>query len=155
MSFYQLIQFDDLRAIDMSGLLKYTRFLTVTRILVEPCRLAGHSKWQNIRHTKASNDAKKSSMISKYCMAVRKACLGGTDPKLNSALASILAAAQKDNVPKDTLMRQIERFNNIQLKKHMMEIIGPNSIFLLVEVETDDIARTRHELKKCLKKLKG
>lgn len=141
----------------MSALLKYTRFLTASRILIEPCRLAGHSKWQNIRHTKASNDAKRSATISKYCLAVRKACLagGGGDPKLNSALANVLAAAQKENVPKDTLMRQIDKFNNVQLKKHLLEIVAPGSIFVIVEVETDDIARTRHDLKKCLKKLKG
>lgn len=141
----------------MSALLKYHKLLAVTRILIEPCRLAGHSKWQNIRHTKQSNDAKRAGMISKYCLAVRKALVtgGGTDPKLNSALANVLAAAQKDNVPKDTLMRQIEKFNNIELKKHIIEIIGPNNIFLMVELETDDISRTRHDVKKILKKFKG
>lgn len=141
----------------MSVLLKASRFLTVTRVIIQPERYAGHSKWQNIRHTKAANDAKRASVISKHCLAVRKAVVqgGGPDPKLNTLLANAFENAQKDNVPKDTLLRAVDKVINAKLSKHTVEIIGPANVFILIELETENITRTRHDLKQVLKKFKG
>ena len=140
----------------MSVLLRVSKFLPVTRIFIQQERLAGHSKWQNIKHTKSANDAKRASIISRHCLVVRKAVLaGGPDPKLNSTLANAFANAQKDNVPKDTLLRAVDKVLNAKLTRHTLEIIGPSNVFILVEVETENIARTRHDLKQVLKKFKG
>lgn len=41
-------------------------------------RYAGHSKWQNIRHTKASKDNIKSKLYNKISMSLTKAALKGS-----------------------------------------------------------------------------
>jgi hypothetical protein len=40
-------------------------------------RFAGHSKWQNIRHTKAANDAKKARTFAKFSLSIMKAVVSG------------------------------------------------------------------------------
>ena len=44
---------------------------------IAPCsfqqeRFAGHSKWQNIRHIKAANDAKKGVAANRFSSLIRK-----------------------------------------------------------------------------------
>jgi len=41
-----------------------------------PIRNAGHSKWQNIMHTKMSNDAKKQAVRSKLAFQIKSAIRG-------------------------------------------------------------------------------
>ena len=35
-----------------------------------PCSLAGHSKWANIKHDKARNDAQKNKIANKFANAI-------------------------------------------------------------------------------------
>lgn len=136
----------------MDRLRLLSKFIQPVRIIVTQERFAGHSKWQNIRHTKAANDAKRSKMISKYCQTVRRVALaGGFDPKVNDKLNDAMAAALKANVPKDSLLKCLEKAKNAKLAKEVLEIQGPGGCFLLVDVETDNISRTRHDIKKIMK----
>lgn len=45
-------------------------------VLRQEKRYAGHSKWANIRHTKAENDHDKSAMIQLYVKKMRVAIVG-------------------------------------------------------------------------------
>lgn len=130
---------------------------TTVRILVNQERYAGHSKWQNIRHTKGANDQRKSIMTNKHCFAIRRAIYWGggqTDPKINGKLADAIALALKANVPKDTINRTLEKAKNVKMHKELLEVGGPGGCFMLVDVETDNISRTRHDLKKIFRKVK-
>lgn len=44
--------------------------------LRETKRFAGHSKWANIKHTKAEKDGEKSTMIDKHIRHMRAAVAG-------------------------------------------------------------------------------
>jgi len=103
-------------------------------------------------------DKKKGNMINKHCFAIRKSVtLGGgsTDPKVNGKLADALAAANKANVPRATIDRTLEKARNTALRKELLEIMGPGGSYILLDIETDNISRTRHDLKKTLRKVKG
>jgi translational activator of cytochrome c oxidase 1 len=138
-------------------LLRKPLFLKCARIVVSQERYAGHSKWQNIRHIKGSNDQKKSQLINKYCFAIRRAVgVGGSiDPKINDKLAQVITSALKASVPKETINRTLDRAKNVKLRKELIEASGPGGCFMLLDVETDNISRTRHDLKKIFRKVKG
>lgn len=40
-------------------------------------RNAGHSKWQNIRHTKSAKDSEKSKLYNRLAMGITRAALKG------------------------------------------------------------------------------
>ena len=91
-------------------------------------------------------------------MYIRRAVVvggGSTDPKVNDKLNDAITAALKMSVPKETINRTIEKAKNVALRKETVEVMGPGGSFLLVDLETDNISRTRHDLKKIFKKLKG
>ncbi|KAG8312253.1 hypothetical protein J6590_026698 [Homalodisca vitripennis] len=46
-------------------------------------RFAGHSKWQNIRHTKALKDTQRSLLYVKFCQRI-KVAIQGLGPYLQS-----------------------------------------------------------------------
>lgn len=96
-------------------------------------------------------------MVSRYCVQIRKTMANGasTDPKINDALRNAITAALKMNVPRATIDRQIEKMKNVKLRKEMIEVCGPGRSCILVDVETDNISRTRQDIKKILKKIKG
>ena len=130
--------------------------LSPASALARQQRFAGHAKWQNIAHTKAANDKKRGQKTNKHCMQIRRAAaLGSPDPKINDKLRDAIAAALKANVPRATIDRQLEKAKNVTLRKEIIEILVPGGAFLLVDLETDNTSRTRHEMKRVLKNLKG
>lgn len=121
----------------------------------EQVRWAGHAKWQNIKNTKQANDLAKGKLISRYVLMVRRAIITNgriIDPKLNSRLATVLAEANKLNVPKATLERAITRAANVQVKTVNVEFQGPQGSSLIVKCETDNKNMLKKELKKVAKK---
>ncbi|KAF8796255.1 putative transcriptional regulatory protein like [Argiope bruennichi] len=115
--------------------------------------MAGHAKWQNVKHIKAEKDRQKQLMCNKYAfligLAVRE---GGADPKVNSKLASLLEQAKKNNVPSSTLENALKRSNNKKTKFGSVEILSPGGCFIVLEFETDNISQARHEIKTACKK---
>lgn len=138
-------------------LMSFRSILTPVCVMAVQQRFAGHAKWQNIAHTKAANDMKKGKLVSKYCLQIRKTMQNGasTDPKVNDALRNVVASALKMGVPRVTIDRQIERAKNVTLRKMLLEVYGPGRSFILLDIETDNISRTRHDIKKILRKVKG
>lgn len=49
---------------------------TIKTCLLTNYRYAGHSKWANIKHIKAINDAKKSESFTKFARQIRVAIQG-------------------------------------------------------------------------------
>ncbi|KAI1300007.1 Translational activator of cytochrome c oxidase 1 [Halotydeus destructor] len=118
-------------------------------------RNAGHSKWQNIRHTKEANDAKKGDTANKYSHLVRKLVLeGGPDPKLNGKLADLIATASKLGVSKATIERAIKRAIDTKVEKVIIEVLAPGGAFLLAEAETDTPVDLKYQVKVALRKYK-
>ena len=65
--------------------------------------MAGHSKWANIKHTKARMDAKRSKVFAKIAREITIAArLGGGDADMNPRLRLALLKARGANMPRTT-----------------------------------------------------
>lgn len=119
--------------------------------------LAGHSKWQNIRHDKAKNDAKKSreaySMATRIVTSVKQ---GGVDG--NAQLVTLIEKAKKLNVTKKIIENAIKRGtgevvgDEKVLSPVAYEFMGPGGVAFIVEAETDNKSRTIGLVKHALSK---
>lgn len=118
---------------------------------------AGHSKWQNIRHDKAKNDAKKSreaySLASRIVASVKA---GGVDG--NAQLATLVEKARKLNVTKKIIENAIKRGNGETVGDEKIlstvtyEFMGPGGVAFVIEAETDNKSRTIGLVKHALSK---
>lgn len=108
--------------------------------------LAGHSKWANIRHDKAKNDAKKSreaySVATRIVASVKA---GGVDG--NAQLVTLIEKAKKLNVTKKIIENAIKRGTGElsadgQLSDVTYEFMGPGGVAFMVEASTDNKTRT-------------
>ena len=72
--------------------------------------MAGHSKWANIKHRKAKQDAAKGKVFTKIIRElVSAAKQGDPDPANNPRLRAAVEKANSVNMTKDTVKRAIER----------------------------------------------
>lgn len=116
--------------------------------------MAGHSKWQNIRHIKAAKDNEKAKVFQKYSIAIKKAVLeGGPNPKGNNRLAQLLEEARQYNMPNASIERSIKRAKVSRTQSTVVELQGPGGSFFVVEIETDNTARTTHDIKQVCRKI--
>ncbi|XP_014664988.1 PREDICTED: translational activator of cytochrome c oxidase 1-like [Priapulus caudatus] len=71
---------------------------------VSAVQQAGHSKWQNIRHIKATKDQQRSKITSKLVMKIKSAVQegGSSDPGTNLQLAHIIEQCKKNDIPNST-----------------------------------------------------
>lgn len=118
--------------------------------------MAGHSKWANIRHTKALKDDQRQRAIQK-CMQMIKIAVkegGSADPKLNSKLARVIEHARSQNMPAATIASTLKQTQKSQdnAKSMMLEYRASGGLMLLVEVLTDNLVRTRSSIQTIIKK---
>lgn len=72
--------------------------------------MAGHSKWANIRHRKAAQDAKRGKIFTKIIRElVVAAKSGGPNPEDNPSLRSVIDKALSANMKRDTIDKAIAR----------------------------------------------
>jgi YebC/PmpR family DNA-binding regulatory protein len=72
--------------------------------------MAGHSKWANIKHRKAAQDAKRGKIFTKIIRElVVAAKSGGPNPEDNPSLRSVIDKALNANMKKDTIDKAIAR----------------------------------------------
>ncbi|KAL5006762.1 hypothetical protein ScPMuIL_015568 [Solemya velum] len=118
--------------------------------------MAGHSKWQNIRHIKAGKDAEKSSLISKITQRIRVVIRenGNADPKFNLALARLIAEAKAKDVPNSRIDDAIKaaKLAKDTGSRITIEAKGPMGTWLVIEAFTSQVSRSRQEISSILKK---
>lgn len=119
--------------------------------------MAGHSKWANIKHRKARQDAKRAKVWTKVIRELTVAArLGGGEPGDNPRLRVALDNALSVNMPRDTIDRAIARGAGGLAGGNMDELVyegyGPGGVAVLVEVMTDNrnraVATVRHAFSK-------
>lgn len=119
--------------------------------------MAGHSKWANIKHRKARQDAKRAKVWTKVIRELTVAArLGGGDPDDNPRLRAALDKALSVNMPRDTVDRAIARgvggLEGGDVEELVYEGYGPGGVAVLVEVMTDNrnrtVAAVRHAFSK-------
>ena len=117
--------------------------------------LSGHSKWANIKHRKAAQDAKRGNLFQKLVRAIIIAAKdGGGDPAMNMRLKTAIERAKAVSVPNDNITRAIKRgtgeLGDITYDELTYEVIGPSGIAVLVNVMTDNRNRTTPEIRALL-----
>jgi YebC/PmpR family DNA-binding regulatory protein len=117
--------------------------------------LSGHSKWANIKHRKAAQDAKRGNLFQKLVRAIIVAAKeGGGDPSMNMRLKTAIERAKAVSVPTDNIIRGIKRgtgeIAGAAYEELTYEAYGPSGIAVLIEVMTDNRNRTTPEIRALL-----
>ena len=122
--------------------------------------MAGHSKWANIKHRKARQDATRAKVWTKVIRELTVAArLGGPSPSDNPRLRAAVDNALSVNMPRDTMDRAIARGAGDSDEGTLEEIVyegyGPGGIAILVETMTDNRNRTVAEIRHAFSKHGG
>ncbi len=120
--------------------------------------MAGHSKWANIRHRKAAQDAKRGKVFTKLIREIVVAArAGGPIPEDNPRLRAVIDKALTANMKRDTIDKAIARGAGTDDADNYDELTyegyGPGGVAIMVECMTDNRNRTvsevRHAFTKC------
>ena len=121
--------------------------------------MAGHSKWANIKHRKARQDASRGKVWTKVIREITVAAKGGPDPDDNPRLRLALDKANAANMPKDNIKRAIEKGSGTGETGALEEIIfegyGPGGVEILVETMSDNRNRTVSDVRHAFSKFGG
>ena len=122
--------------------------------------MAGHSKWANIKHRKAAQDAKRGKLFTKLIRELVVAAKAGgpvveDNPRLRAAVDKALGA----NMKRDTIDNAIARGAGTGEADNMEELTyegyAPGGVAVLVEVMTDNRNRTVAEVRHAFTKRGG
>jgi len=122
--------------------------------------MAGHSKWANIKHRKAAQDAKRGKIFTKLIREITVAARGGGgDPDSNPRLRSALDKALGANMTRETIDRAVMRGtgegDGAAIEEVLYEGYGTNGVAVLVECATDNKNRTVAEVRHAFTKAGG
>ncbi len=122
--------------------------------------MSGHSKWANIKHKKAREDAKRGKLFTKLAREITVAAReGGGDPEYNFTLRLAIDRAKDANMPNDNIERAIKRgtgeLEGGELEVIIYEAYGPSGIAMLIQVVTDNRNRTVAEMRKVFNRKGG
>ena len=122
--------------------------------------MAGHSKWANIKHRKARQDAAKGKTLSKCARAIIVAARqGGGDPEFNLALRYAIEEAKAANMPKDTIAKAIRKgtreLASASYEEVRYEGYGPSGVAVIVDCLTDNLNRTAPEIRRLFERHGG
>lgn len=122
--------------------------------------MAGHSKWANIKHRKAAQDAKRGKIFTKLIRELTVAARhGGGEPADNPRLRAAIDKALANNMTKDTIQRAVDRGAGNTDGDDMEEVVyegyGPEGVAMMVEAMTDNRNRTVSEVRHAFGKQGG
>ncbi|MES2663473.1 MAG: YebC/PmpR family DNA-binding transcriptional regulator [Pseudomonadota bacterium] len=122
--------------------------------------MAGHSKWANIKHRKAAQDAKRGKVFTKLIREITiSARLGGGVAADNPRLRAVIDKALSANMTRDTIDRAIKRGvgdeDSDRLEELTYEGYGAGGVAVFVEAMTDNKNRTVAEVRHAFTKYNG
>lgn len=121
--------------------------------------MAGHSKWANMKHRKARQDAKKVKMFTKLIRELTVAAKQGPDPDGNPRLRTAIAKALLNNLSRDVIERAVKRGAGENGGENFEELVyegyGPNGVAIIVETLTDNHKRTVQDVRSAFTKYGG
>lgn len=122
--------------------------------------MAGHSKWANIKHRKAAQDAKRGKVFTKLIRElVVAAKAGGPNPDDNPRLRAAVDKALGANMKRDTVDKAIARGAGAGDGENYDEITyegyAPGGVAILVECMTDNRNRTAGDVRHAFTKRGG
>jgi len=122
--------------------------------------MSGHSKWANIKHRKASVDAKRGKIFTKLIRELTVAAKhSGGEQESNPRLRSAVLAAKGANMPNDTIDRAIKRgtgeIGGDEYHELSYEGYGPGGSAVLITALTDNKNRTVADIRRIFTKHGG
>lgn len=122
--------------------------------------MAGHSKWANIKHKKAAQDAKRGKIFTRLIKEITIAArLGGADPGSNPRLRLAIDKAYEHNMPKDNIERAIKRgcgdLEGVNYEEIRYEGYGVGGAAIMVDCMTDNRTRTVADVRHAFTKYGG
>ena len=123
--------------------------------------MAGHSKWAQIKRTKAVVDAKRGVLFTRLGREITVAARSGADPAGNFQLRTAIEKAKAAGVPNANIDRAIAKgsgqggsggdvFESVRYEGY-----GPGGVAVLVEAFTDNRNRTAAEVRLAFSKHGG
>jgi YebC/PmpR family DNA-binding regulatory protein len=115
--------------------------------------MAGHSKWAQIKRTKAVVDAKRGAVFTRLGREITVAARAGADPAGNFQLRTAIEKARAAGVPNNNIERAIAKGSGQaggpgdQFEAVRYEGYGPGGVAVLVEAFTDNRNRTAADLR--------
>ncbi|WP_105245593.1 YebC/PmpR family DNA-binding transcriptional regulator [Psychrobacter sp. Marseille-P5312] len=122
--------------------------------------MAGHSKWANIKHRKARQDAVRGKVFTKVIREIVSAAKqGDPDPDKNPRLRAAIEKGLSVNMTRDTINRAVDRGtgggDNENMEEVSYEGYGVGGVAVLVETMTDNLNRTVSEVRHAFTKHDG
>lgn len=122
--------------------------------------MAGHSKWANIKHRKAGQDAKRGKVFTKILREITVAVkTSGADAASNPALRTAIDKALGANMRRDTIDTAIKKasgaLEGVNYETIRYEGYGPSGVAVLVDCLTDNRNRTVAEVRHAFAKAGG
>ncbi|NOT12647.1 MAG: YebC/PmpR family DNA-binding transcriptional regulator [Methylococcaceae bacterium] len=122
--------------------------------------MAGHSKWANIKHRKAGQDAKRGKIFTKMLREITVAVkTSGSDAASNPALRTAIDKALGANMRRDTIDNAIKKASGAQEDANYEAIryegYGPGGTAVMVDCLTDNRNRTVGEVRHAFAKAGG
>ena len=122
--------------------------------------MAGHSKWSQIKRTKAVVDAKRGAVFTRLGREIMVAARAGADPNGNFQLRTAISKAKSAGMPSANIERAIAKgagqsTDGVQLEEVRYEGYGPGGMAVLVEALTDNRNRTAADLRLAFSKNGG
>lgn len=118
--------------------------------------MSEHSKFANIAHKKAANDAAKGKIFTRLGKEIMVAVKeGGPDVNNNSKLRQVVAKAKASNMPNDTIDRAIKKAASSDMTDYesvTYEGYGPNGTAIIVEALTDNRNRAASNIRNAFTK---
>ena len=109
--------------------------------------MAGHSKWANIKHKKAKEDAKKGKAFTKIIKEITIAAReGGGNPDQNPRLRLLIEKGREANMPLENAMRAIKKgtgeLPGMSYEEYAYEGYAPCGIAIIIDALTDNKNRS-------------
>ncbi len=123
--------------------------------------MAGHSRWAQIKRTKAVVDAKRGAVFTRLGREIMVAARAGADPAGNFQLRTAIEKAKAARVPNANIERAIAKGSGQggggadQFEEVRYEGYGPGGVAVLIEALTDNRNRTAAELRLAFSKNGG
>ena len=122
--------------------------------------MAGHSKWANIKHKKAAQDAKRGKIFTRLIKEITVAArVGGGDINTNPRLRLAIDKAYDHNMPKDNIERAIKRgsgdLEGANYEEIRYEGYGIAGAAVMVDCMTDNRIRTVADVRHAFTKFGG
>ncbi len=122
--------------------------------------MAGHSKWANIKHKKAAQDAKRGKIFTRLIKEITVAArMGGADIDSNPRLRLAVDKAFEQNMPKDNVERAIKRgsgdLEGVNYEEIRYEGYGISGAAVMVDCMTDNKMRTVADVRHAFSKYGG